>query len=263
MARARNIKPGFFRNADLVELSFEARLLFIGLWTIADKAGRLEDRPKQIKMELFPADNLDCNELLNDLDKSKMIERYTVEGVAYIKVTNFSKHQNPHKDEKPSVIPDKHDASTVQAPCKVDATSEVVLLIPSSLIPDSLIQEPMSGKPDEPAKKTSKPKNNSAATSEVISYLNEKAGTNFQLVEANTKLVAARMNEGATLEAMKRVIDFKVGEWIADSKMREYLRPATLFNAEKFAQYTGQVAVVAQKPANAVCDLDAFMKAHS
>lgn len=135
MARARNIKPGFFRNAELVELSFEARLLFIGLWTIADKAGRLEDRPKQIKMELFPADNMDCNELLNDLDRSGMIERYTAEGVAYIKVTNFSKHQNPHKDEKPSVIPDKHHASTVQAPCKVDVTSEPIRLIPETLLP--------------------------------------------------------------------------------------------------------------------------------
>ena len=107
----------------------------------------------------------------------------------------------------------------------------------------------LSGKPDESAPKTPRPKTISAETSEVISYLNEKAGTNFQIVEANTKLVAARLKEGATLDAMKRVIDFKVSEWGPDSKMREYLRPATLFNAEKFAQYTGQVSVMAQKPA--------------
>ena len=56
MARARNIKPGFFRNSDLVELPMDARLLFIGLWTLADRMGRLEDRPKQIKMEIFPAE---------------------------------------------------------------------------------------------------------------------------------------------------------------------------------------------------------------
>lgn len=105
----------------------------------------------------------------------------------------------------------------------------------------------LSGKPDAPHK-IPKPKTNGAETSEVISYLNEKAGTNFQIVEANTKLVAARLKEGATLDGMKRVIDFKVTEWGSDSKMREYLRPATLFNAEKFAQYTGQVSVMAQKP---------------
>ena len=48
MARARNIKPGFFANDLLVDLPFEVRLLFIGLWTIADRAGRLCDRPKKI-----------------------------------------------------------------------------------------------------------------------------------------------------------------------------------------------------------------------
>lgn len=145
MARARNIKPGFFRNADLVELSFEARLLFIGLWTIADREGRLEDRPKQIKMELFPADNMDCDGLLNDLQKIGVIDRYEADGKGYIQVLNFSKHQNPHKDERASTIAPKcrYEESTVQAPCEHSATSEVVGLIPDSLllIPDSLIAE--------------------------------------------------------------------------------------------------------------------------
>ena len=153
MARARNIKPGFFRNAELVELPFEARLLFIGLWTIADREGRLEDRHKQIKMEVFPADNVDCNKLIESLELAGMIERYTVEGMAYIHILSFTKHQNPHKDEKSSEIPDKHGclsdsrktkhhASTMQAPCKEGATSEAILLIPDSLIPDSLLKTP-------------------------------------------------------------------------------------------------------------------------
>ena len=54
--RARNIKPGFFKNDTLAELEFAARLLFIGLWGLADRAGRLEDRPKKIKAEVFPYD---------------------------------------------------------------------------------------------------------------------------------------------------------------------------------------------------------------
>ena len=66
MARARNIKPSFFTNEDLVELSFETRLLFIGLWTLADRAGRLEDRPKRIKMAVFPADSVDVERSLAD-----------------------------------------------------------------------------------------------------------------------------------------------------------------------------------------------------
>ena len=92
MARARNIKPGFFRNADLVELPMEARLLFIGLWTLADREGRLEDRPKQIKMEIFPADSVDCDVLLVQLASTGMVARYEVDGKRYLQVVNFTKH---------------------------------------------------------------------------------------------------------------------------------------------------------------------------
>jgi len=153
MARARNIKPGFFRNADLVELPYEARLLFIGLWTIADRSGRLEDRPKQIKMELFPADSIDCDALLSMLQAIKMIERYEHGGARLIQVVNFDKHQNPHRDEKASTLPDRngHIAEQAKAPCKHSANNmqdeksnvpiglipDPLLLIPSSLIPET------------------------------------------------------------------------------------------------------------------------------
>jgi hypothetical protein len=105
MARSRNIKPGFFRNEDLVELPYESRLLFIGLWTIADREGRLEDRPKRIKMELFPADSLDVDVCLNQLQAGGFILRYAVESDRYVQVLAFSKHQNPHQKEQPSTIP--------------------------------------------------------------------------------------------------------------------------------------------------------------
>lgn len=155
MARARNIKPGFFRNAELVELPFETRLLFPGLWIIADKAGRLEDRPKQIKMDLFPADNLDVDAMLSQLEGAGLISRYEINGKRYIQVVNFCKHQNPHKDERASTIPEQgklidldasqetHRASTVQAQGDEHSTSEVVGLIADSLIPYSLIPDPL------------------------------------------------------------------------------------------------------------------------
>lgn len=107
MARARNIKPGFFANEDLVELSFGTRLLFIGLWTLADREGRLEDRPKRIKMNLFPADDININEALNELQQGKFISRYEVEGTACIQIDQFTKHQNPHHMEAPSLLPAK------------------------------------------------------------------------------------------------------------------------------------------------------------
>jgi|GEM_PF-400172 len=105
MARARNIKPGFFRNADLVELSAETRLLFIGLWTLADREGRLEDRPRQIKMELFPADSFDVGSMLDQLQSSGFVIRYEVDSIKVLEVSNFIKHQDPHYKEKASELP--------------------------------------------------------------------------------------------------------------------------------------------------------------
>lgn len=106
MARARNIKPGFFKNEQLVELAFDRRLLFVGLWMLADRAGKLEDRPKRIKMEVFPGDDVNVDKALDDLHRAGFIIRYKVGDDAYIKVVEFLKHQNPHHREPPSVIPE-------------------------------------------------------------------------------------------------------------------------------------------------------------
>ncbi|MEB3881297.1 hypothetical protein ODJ72_22395, partial [Pseudomonas guariconensis] len=105
MARSRNIKPGFFSNEHLAELDFATRLLFIGLWTEADREGRLEDRPRRLKMALFPADNVDLDRMLDDLDHLGFIKRYAVGDVKAIQIINWSKHQNPHVKEAKSTIP--------------------------------------------------------------------------------------------------------------------------------------------------------------
>lgn len=114
MARARNIKPAFFANDDLADIAPLGRLLFIGLWTVADREGRLEDRPRRVKAEVLPYDDCDIDELLNDLQAHGFITRYDINGVGYIQVLNFTKHQNPHVKETASTIPapDSPDART-------------------------------------------------------------------------------------------------------------------------------------------------------
>lgn len=112
MARSRNIKPGFFIDELLAECAFESRLLFSGLWCLADREGRLRDRPKKIKGEIFPHDNVNVEILLAEL-ASKLDEdgspafliRYVVDGIRYIQVVHFLSHQNPHKNERDSIIP--------------------------------------------------------------------------------------------------------------------------------------------------------------
>lgn len=105
MPRARTIKYGFFRNELLAEVSVAARLLFIGLWTLVDRAGRALDNPKRIKMQLMPCDAVDCNDLLIELAERGFVIRYEVDSQRYLQVVNFERHQNPHPNEEDSEIP--------------------------------------------------------------------------------------------------------------------------------------------------------------
>jgi len=105
MARARNLKPGYFSDAELTECDFWVRLLFAGLWTECDREGRIEDRPKQIKINIFPADNVDIDAGLAELDRRGLVLRYEVAGKRYVQVRNFVKHQQPHYKEPASAIP--------------------------------------------------------------------------------------------------------------------------------------------------------------
>jgi len=103
--RARNIKPGFYHNELLASLSPLARILFSGLWCLADSEGRLEDRPKKIKVQILPYDDCDVDALLTDLGRTKFITRYEVDGDRFIQINGFHKHQKPHYKEPKSVIP--------------------------------------------------------------------------------------------------------------------------------------------------------------
>ena len=71
-----------------------------GLWTIADYNGNLEWRPRRIKKEILAYDDCCIEELAINLDKSGFIRFYSVQGSTYLNIVNFSKHQNPHKNEK-------------------------------------------------------------------------------------------------------------------------------------------------------------------
>lgn len=129
MARARNIKPGFFKNEVLAELDPFDRLLFIGLWCLADREGRVEDRPKRIKMELFPCDSYDVDGGLCALAAAEFIRRYQAAGMAVIAIVHFSKHQAPHGTERDSALPDENGFYTVHERGKNGyATGKVSLL---------------------------------------------------------------------------------------------------------------------------------------
>lgn len=123
MARTRQLKPDFFADEDLAACSPHARLLFAGLWTLCDRAGRLEDRPPKLRVQIFPYEpDVDLDELLEELARPKahgygaLVTRYTADdGRRYLQVNGFCRHQKCHPKEPPSQLP---------APGKVTAGSD-------------------------------------------------------------------------------------------------------------------------------------------
>lgn len=97
MARIRSIKPEFFSSLDIVCLSERARLMFIGLWTYADDAGRGLDEPRLIKAALFPLDDAVTVKvivrLMDELEKAGRIVRYSVDDLRLFEITKWARHQ--------------------------------------------------------------------------------------------------------------------------------------------------------------------------
>lgn len=146
MARARNIKPAFFLNTDLSEVPALGRLAFIGLWTLADYKGCVECNFKKIKAQILPYDECDIEQLMNNLEQFRFIRYYFVQGIRYIKIENFERHQNPHKNERDSGsdIPDISEKDNEIIDLQKDGTktdligsarADSLLLIPDSLNP--------------------------------------------------------------------------------------------------------------------------------
>jgi uncharacterized phage protein (TIGR02220 family) len=88
---------------------------------------------------------------------------------------------------------------------------------------------------------TKKPEDTSSTTKKVkkvLKYLNKVSDSNYSHETATTySLIKARIDDGASFDDFKLVIDSKVDEWFDDEKMRKYIRPATLFNATHFESY--------------------------
>ena len=143
--RSRNIKPGFFKNEDLAECSLAARLCFVGLWMLADREGRLEDRPKRIKAELFAFDSIEVAPLLAELEQFGFIMRYAVEGRGFIQIKTFDKHQNPHHREPPSSIPSPQSPGLLGDESSDHGVETVLIPDSGFLIPDSGFLIPDSG----------------------------------------------------------------------------------------------------------------------
>lgn len=216
MARARNIKPAFFLNDDLAENNCAlGRLLFIGLWTLADYKGDLEWRAGRIKTQVLPYDECDIKKLAINLDKSGFIRFYSDGEKIYLNIVNFTKHQNPHKNER---------ESGSEIPAYSDDMRQVVDLYKlainrdkSGLIPnddgtnpaDSLLLNPDSLNPITESGLPKKPVQQSNDCQTIFDYwcqVMKKSG-NAKLTAERKKVIQARIKEGYSVEHIKQAID--------------------------------------------------------
>lgn len=93
MAKIRGIKPDLWTDEDFVELSPFARLLWLGLWNYSCDNGHVADKPKQIKMRVLPTDDINCAELLREIESQGLIERAD----GWITTPNLTHHQKPDR----------------------------------------------------------------------------------------------------------------------------------------------------------------------
>ena len=88
----------------------------------------------------------------------------------------------------------------------------------------------------EPVTEPDKPTEGDAIQT-IVDYLNQKTGRKYNArTTATRKHICARMKEGYTIDDFRAVIDNRVRAWSNDPKMKEYLRPETLFG-QKFDGY--------------------------
>jgi hypothetical protein len=109
MARARVVRPDFWGDEKIAMVSRDARLTFVGLWTVSDDYGVAKGSPKWLKSQIFPYDNITIDEFtawLNELEELKppVIIRFEYHGEIYYFIPKFLKHQkidHPSKTRNP------------------------------------------------------------------------------------------------------------------------------------------------------------------
>lgn len=109
MARIRTVKPEFFRHEELYELEKKSglpcRVAFMGLFGVCDREGRFRWRPRVLKLDVLPFDDLDFEDVLKALEKGGFIRSWIVNGKQYGDIPTLKDHQSINQREAPSLIP--------------------------------------------------------------------------------------------------------------------------------------------------------------
>lgn len=146
MARIRTIKPEFFRHEELFAAELESglplRVAFAGLWTAADREGRFQWKPRQLKLDCLPYDDLDFSRVLDALTTRGFLLRYADDSGEYGCIPSWGAHQVINNRESESVLPapDK---------CLTKSTTSTREPRVDDACPTPLVHAPVEGKGKE------------------------------------------------------------------------------------------------------------------
>ena len=95
MARNRTLSSDFWTREDVIDCSPMSRLLLLGLGNFADDHGVQPLRPRTIRLQVFPGDELDDQRLrvmIDELAAHRLVRLYEVEGVEYLAILDWEQH---------------------------------------------------------------------------------------------------------------------------------------------------------------------------
>jgi hypothetical protein len=124
--RIRSIKPEAWQDERVGALSRDARLLFVGLITMADDEGRLRAQPSMLIGSLYPWDEISPRKLmdwLNEIEREGLVIQYEHGGKPYVAFRNWKRHQRINRPS-PSLLPAPPDHAVVQANSVIDHGTE-------------------------------------------------------------------------------------------------------------------------------------------
>ncbi len=113
--RKRMLDPEFWIDEEIASLPYETRLLYQGLWGLCDDHhATFPNRPKWIKAQIFPYDDIAVEKSLDALAKIGKIVLFESQedSKQYYYLTNFFKHQNVKKPSKVKYPAFIHNLST-------------------------------------------------------------------------------------------------------------------------------------------------------
>lgn len=210
------------------QLSESAELFYRRLMSRVDDHGRCEAHAELLRTSCYPlrVDRVKAKhikEWIAECEKARLVLIYQAGGKSYLQLLDW--RQQVRSDSK-CPAPDAQMLSTFTAGDAQEIANEHLVV---GVVGGGGVDEKnnVGLKPD---------------ALQVLQFLNEKTGKHFEPVAANLELIVARLKEGASVDDLRAVVAKKCREWSADEKMVQYLRPATLFNRTKFAQYRGELA---------------------